>query len=441
MSAVPASADTAHGVTQRRILALAWPVMLSNITVPLLGLVDTAILGHLTDASHLGAVAVGSQLFTLLFWSFGFLRMGTTALAARALGRGEGEVAVLQQALWLTGPVLLLVLLSAAFLLPLLLPLMGASAEVEDGARGYLAIRLWSAPAVLAQYALTGWFIGLGKTRIPLLVLTSANLINAALDYLFVFHLHMTSDGVALGSVAADYSALLLALWFAHRQGLTGIGRWPGLERLRPMLRINRHLFIRTLILLGVLVFFTAQGARSGDLILAANAVLISLLMLISNALDGFAHAAEALTGQALGRRDPHAVRRTITLSGMDMLLMAAALSLFFTITGEHLWQLLTDNPALLPVLEEYQLFLFLLPLAGFPSFWLDGVFIGAQATAAMRNAMLAAAFLVFLPLWWWLQDAGNPGLWLAFYGFLLARALLVSGRFLALFRYPQNFM
>lgn len=444
-SADPAPAP-ASGVTQRRIWALAWPVMLSNITVPLLGLVDTAILGHLPDAVHLGAVAVGSQLFTLLLWSFGFLRMGTTALTARTWGQQANPVQVLQHALWLAGPVLLLVLLAAACALPWLLPLLsgnqsGANGAIEQGAAGYLLIRLFAAPAVLAQYALTGWFIGLGRTRIPLLVLTVANLVNALLDYLFVFHLHMTSEGVALGSVIADYCALLLALTCARRNGFHGIGPWPGAGALRPMLKVNRHLFVRTLCLLAVLAFFTAQGARQGELILAANAVLISLLMLISNALDGFAHAAEALTGQALGRRDSLAVQRTIVLTGVNMLLMALLLSLLFILGSQQLWPLLTDNPELLPVLQRYQWFLFLLPLAGFPSFWLDGIFIGAQATAAMRNAMIGAALLVFLPIWWLTQSLGNDGLWWAFYSFLGARALLVSGKFLTLFRHSPNFM
>lgn len=435
------SESAAAPVSQRRIWALAWPVMLSNITVPLLGLVDSAVLGHLPDATHLGAVAVGNQLFTLLFWSFGFLRMGTTSLAARAEGRRQGQVAVLQHALWLVLPVLILVLSTAALTLPWLLPLMGGSGAVQEGARDYLLIRLCAAPAVLGQYVLTGWFIGLGRTRIPLIVLTIANLINAALDYLFVFHLHMTSGGVALGSVIADYSGLLLALLAAYRLGLVSPGKRPPLALLAPMLRINRHLFVRTLLLLGVFAFFTAQGARQGELVLAANAMLIALLMLISNALDGFAHAAESLTGQALGQQQPQTVRRTIALTGVDMLIMALLLSLAFAAAGPWLLQQLTDNPQLLPVLSQYQNFLFWLPVIGMAGFWLDGVFIGAQATASMRNAMIAAALLVFLPLWWLTSDWGNSGLWWSFYAFMLARAVFMYRTFLTLWRSPQNFM
>tara|TARA_B100001109_G_scaffold104011_2_gene85034 strand:- start:161313 stop:162737 length:1425 start_codon:yes stop_codon:yes gene_type:complete len=439
-SAVPlTSAPT--DINQRRIWALAWPVMLSNITVPLLGLVDSAVLGHLPDAVHLGAVAVGAQVFTLLFWSFGFLRMGTTSLTARAYGQQSNPVQVLQQALWLIIPVLALVLTCALIAVPLLLPLMGGSAEIQSGAREYLLIRLTAAPAVLGQYVLTGWFIGLGRTRIPLIVLTVANLLNAVLDYFLVFHLHMTSDGVALGSVIADYSGLAVGLWFAHRHGLVSLGKMPSLTLLKPMLRINRHLFIRTLLLLGVFAFFTAQGARQGELVLAANAMLISLLMLISNGLDGFAHAAETLTGQSLGGKQTEAVIRTVRLTGINMLFMALLLTLAFALSGSYLFRLLTDNPALLPVLHEYRWFLFFLPLMGMPGFWLDGIFIGAQATAQMRNAMILSVLVMFLPLWLLTREWGNTGLWLAFYAFMLGRALFMSGTFLTLLRRPQNFM
>ncbi|MAK92931.1 MAG: MATE family efflux transporter [Oleibacter sp.] len=371
--------------------------------------------------------------------------MGTTSLTARAFGQNDNPVQVLQQALWLVAPVLILVLGCALIAVPLLLPLMGGSADIQSGAREYLLIRLCAAPAVLGQYVLTGWFIGLGRTRIPLIVLTVANLLNAVLDYFFVFHLHMTSDGVALGSVMADYSGLAVALWFAHRQGLITLGKMPSLNLLKPMLRINRHLFIRTLLLLGVFAFFTAQGARQGELVLAANAMLISLLMLISNALDGFAHAAETLTGQSLGRKQSDDVLRTIRLTGINMLLMALLLTLAFALSGSYLFRLLTDNPDLLPVLNEYRWFLFFLPLMGMPSFWLDGIFIGAQATAQMRNAMILSVLLVFIPVWLAGQsqtlNLGNSGLWFAFYAFMLARAFFMGGTFLTLLKRPQNFM
>lgn len=437
--------------TQSRIWALAWPIMLSNITVPLLGLVDTAILGHLDDAVHLGAVAVGSQLFILLFWSFSFLRMGTTALTARASGarlRGDDTNTVIRQlqySLWLLMPLIVLVIVLGYFLWPLALPWMAEDADIRSGAMTYLSIRLWSTPAVLGQYVLLGWFIGLGKTRIPLILLTLSNLVNAALNYLFVFHFDMTVDGVALGTVIAEYSALILALWFARQHGWKaksgGLGQRPSWQQLKPLLSINHHLFVRTLVLLSTFAFFTAQGAKQGELVLAANAVLISLLLLISNALDGFAHAAEVMVGQSHGAKQPKVLQQAIKLTGINILLMAILLTLVFIGLDDSLFLLLTDNPLLLPVLHEYRYFLFFLPLVGMAGYWLDGVFVGAGASADMRNAMIAAVVLVFYPLCWLLQDYQNWGLWWAFYAFTLARALFMANKFLTLYKAPEDLM
>lgn len=443
MTASHAATAPSLAATQRRIWRLAWPIMLSNITVPLLGLADSAVLAHLPDPQHLGAVAIGAQLFTLLLWSFGFLRMGTTALTSRAAGAELPALVIqsLQHSLWLVIPISLLVMAVALITLPWLLPLMGGSAGVQSGAAEYLNIRLLSAPAVLAQYALTGWFIGLGNTRIPLLILTLVNSLNATLDYTFVFHLGMTSDGVALGSVLADYSGLAAALYFARRYGLSSLGARPPLASLRPLLRINQHLFVRTLCLLLVFAFFTAQGARMGELMLAVNALLITALLLISSTLDGFANATESLTGHSLGQSDAPLLRRTLMLTAANMLLLASLLTLMLWLVGPYLLSLMTNQPELLPQLQRYQHYLFWLPLVGVASYWLDGVFIGAQASAAMRNAMLAAALLVFLPVWWLTREWGNDGLWLAFCAFLIARALFAVNTFLTLWRHPKNFM
>ena len=442
MSAQPDSTLPAAAATQRRILALAWPVMLSNITVPLLGLVDSAILGHLDDAHHLGAVAIGTQLFTLLCWSFGFLRMGTTAACARSVHQ-DGVQNALLHGLWLALAIIPLLLLAAWWLLPTLLPWMGASADVEAGARTYLQIRALSIPAVLLQYVFTGWFIGRGDTRVPLVVMTVTNLLNAILDAVLVFGAGMTVDGVAIGSVLADYSGLLTVWWFARRAGMPALWvwhrSWPGLAALQPLIRINRQLFVRTLVLLLVFTLFQSGGARQDDLILAANSLLLSLLMLIANALDGFAHAAESLGGQALAQRQSEYARQLIRLTGLDSLLLALLLALLCLTAGDWIWPWLTSNPQLLPLLDEYSLFLAGLPLVGFASYWLDGVAIGAGATAVMRNAMLWSA-LVFLLLWQGLDGLGNAGLWLALYGFLLCRALTALPFLRQLYQRPLDF-
>ena len=426
--------------TQGRILQIAWPVMLSNITVPLLGLVDAAILGHLSDVHHLGAVAIGAQLFTLLCWSFSFLRMGTTAASART-ATPAAALDALRSSLWLALLLVMPVLVVAlTLLLPLLLPLMGATALVEQGARQYLEIRIWSVPAIFAQYVMLGWFIGQGKTRVPLVLMTVTNLVNAGLDYLLVYHVDMSSDGVALGSVCADYTSLVLGIWFIRREGLTRLGRIPSWQRLAPLLQVNRDLFIRTTLLLAVLAFFHAQGAQQGDLILAANSLLITLLLLIANALDGFAHAAESLIGQALARHRFAAIRQLIGLTGFNSLLMAALLTLLFIALDSQLWLWLSDNPALLPVMADYQWYLFALPLVGVGSFWIDGLCIGSGATRLMRNVMIVSIVTVFLPLWWFSQALGNHGLWLAFLALLIARFVFAISIIHGLFRYPMRY-
>ncbi|MBM95121.1 MAG: MATE family efflux transporter [Oceanospirillaceae bacterium] len=422
--------------TQGRILQIAWPVMLSNITVPLLGLVDAAILGHLPDVHHLGAVAIGAQLFTLLCWSFSFLRMGTTAASART-ATPDDALDALKQSLWLAlllvVPVLMLAL---TLLIPVLLPMMGATTLVEQGAQQYLAIRVWSVPATFAQYVILGWFIGQGKTRVPLILMTVTNLVNAALDYLLVYHFDMTSDGVALGSVCADYTSLALGIWFIRREGLTRLGHLPSWQRLSPLVEVNSDLFVRTTLLLGVLAFFHAQGAQQGDLILAAN----SLLLLIANALDGFAHAAESLIGRALASHQFGAINQLIGLTGLNSLLMALLLTLGFVSLDGQLWLWLSDNPDLLPVMADYQWYLFALPLVGVGSFWVDGLCIGSGATRLMRNVMILSIALVFVPLWWFGQAMGNHGLWMAFLAMLIARFVFAISIVYGLIRHPVRY-
>ncbi len=420
---------------QRTVWALAWPIILSNITVPMLGLVDTAILGHLDDVQPLAAVAIGAQIFTLLLWSFGFLRMGTTSVTAHAVGQKgiDNSLPLLQQAIWLAIPVSIFCIIAAQVLTPLLLPLFGHDPTLHALTADYLSTRFWGIPVTLLQYCLIGWFIGRGETRIPMLMLISANLLNAGLDYYFVWHLHMGATGVALGTVLADVGALMIALIAAVQRGLTLRLPLPDRAILKRMIVINRDLFIRTLTLLIVFASFAALGAAQSTEVLAANAVLISLLLLISNALDGFAHAAESLVGRFLGAAQPQQMRKAIQLTGINSLIAAFILVGLFVLAGDHLFRLLTDNEDVLPRLQEMHLWLWLLPLSGVASYWLDGVMVGAQATASMRNSMLAAAALVFFPIAllpgqlaaWSVNGevSANTLLWLAFHLFLLARA------------------
>ncbi len=436
---------------QKRILHLAWPIMLSNITVPLLGLVDTAVLGHLSEVSYLGGVALGGQVVTLLLWSFGFLRMGTTSLSAHATGMSQASnrhsssiERVLQNALLMALIISFPLMLFAFLTLEHIIAFMGGSEIIQVLAVEYASIRLAATPAILIQYVLIGWFIGRGETKVPLIMLIASNSLNAVLDIIFVYGYGLTSDGVAWATLCADYFAASLGLYWAYRtvrqQQNRLPYRWPTWHELKPLININHQLFVRTLCLLSVFAFFTAQGAQQGDLTLAVNAIMLTLLLLISNALDGFAHAAESLVGQSLGANNVRQLRNSIWLTGTNALIIALIMVTSFAWQGDNLLGLLTDQPEVLAMAIEYSPWLIWLPLIGCSSYWLDGVFIGMQASAQMRNAMILAALVIFLPVWFLTQELGNHGLWLAFYAFLLARSLFMVPSFLTILNKHQLF-
>ncbi|WP_036233029.1 MATE family efflux transporter [Marinobacterium litorale] len=415
----------------RRIWSLAWPMMLSNITVPLLGLVDTAVIGHLPSPHYLGAVAVASMIFSILYWTFGFLRMGTTGLVAQASGRDDGTAvrSLLAQSLILATVIGTLIIVLRTPITEIALTLMDPAPNVLGEAREYAAIRAFGAPAMLCSYALIGWFVGNENTRVPLILLTSSNLLNMLLDLLFVYGFGMHANGVALASVIAEWFSLLLGLWFCRRLLAQMPGEWllEPLRRLQAysaMIRVNRYLFIRTVTLLLTFAFFTAQGARQGTDILSANAVLLNFLILISNALDGFAHATEALSGRTLGQGKLDRFYRTVAGAGIWSLVSALLLTLVFGIAGNGIISLLTGIEAVREQAAIYLPWLVALPLIGIWSFLLDGVFIGTTQVRAMQNTMLFSVFAVFLPVWWFSQPLANHGLWLAFVSFFAARGI-----------------
>ncbi|MDV2079592.1 MATE family efflux transporter [Marinobacter xestospongiae] len=426
----------------RRLWALAWPLMLTNLTVPLLGLVDTAVLGHLDQPDYLGAVAIGANLFTLLYWTFGFMRMGTTGLAAQAYGRRDDfeQTALLVRSLVLALTIGGLLILLHQPLIRLGLWLMNPSPEVTELARDYAAIRIWSAPAVLCQYTLVGWLIGTQYPRGPMLMLIAANTLNILLDLLFVTVLGWYSNGVALATVAAEYTASGLGFWLVLRRVPAGqrlsralLGR---LADYRRILQVNRYILVRTVTLLLVLAFFTAQGARQGDVILAANAVLITFLMVISNGLDGFANAAEAMVGERVGQGDRNGFY-TVCRSALRWTLWGSVLfTVMFVAAGPWLISLLTSIDSVRHTAWHYLPWLWCLPLAAMGGFLLDGIFIGATRTREMQNTMLFSALAVFLPLWWLTTGWGNHGLWFALIGLMLARAGSMAWLFL---RHRQN--
>ena len=420
--------------------------MLTNLTVPLLGLVDTAVLGHLDTPEYLGAVAVGANLFSILYWTFGFMRMGTTGLAAQAWGKRDefAQIALLLRSVLLAIGIGLLLILFHQPLIKLGLTLMNPSERVAALAAEYASIRIWSAPAVLCQYTLVGWLIGTQYARGPMVMLIVANGLNIVLDVLFVTGFGWNSRGVAMATVMAEYSAAAIGFYMVLKRMPDGQGFERALfGQLRDYLRIlqvNRYIMVRTIALLLVLAFFTAQGARQGDTILAANAVLITFLLIISNGLDGFANAAEALIGEAVGRNNRRQFKNVLRVAFRWSLWGSVLFTVAFVLGGRFLIGLLTGIEEVRATAWDYLPWLWMLPLASVWGFLLDGVFIGATRTRDMQNTMLFSALVVFLPVWWLTTGWGNHGLWFSLICLMLARAISMGWLFLSHSRHDRWF-
>lgn len=409
---------------------IAAPLILSNISVPLLGLVDSAVLGHLPGPAPLGAVAVGSSIFAVLFMALNFLRMGTTGLTAQAVGRQDTAAVseILAQGLWLAWALAAALLILQWPLQQSALYLMAPQGEILELAAAYFQIRIWGAPFALSQFVLIGWMVGRGDVKSPLIMLLVTNGINIVLDVWFVLGLGWGAEGVALGTVLAEACGVIVGLWRcpAPSQGWVALlsealAKRAGFLRL---LTLNRDIFIRSLFLVGSLAFFTRQGAAQGEAVLAANALLLQLHLLASYGLDGLAHAAEVYAGRAWGAglREPfrQAVRRSVIWS----FLVAAVFSLLYALAGQHVLALLSDIPAVLATAVHYLPWLAALPLVAVAAFVYDGVMVGATLSRQMRNNMLVSVLLVYLPVWWMTQDLGNHGLWLAFLLWSAARGI-----------------
>jgi len=428
----------------QKVWSLAWPMILSNITVPLLGLVDTAVIGHLPDPRYLAAVAVGAMIFSILYWSFGFLRMGTTGLTAQALGAPDYNQSrlLLAPSLVLAGIIGLTLVVFQYPLIKTALTLVGAEPDVTTEARLYAEIRIFGVPAVLANYALLGWFLGNQNTRIPLLLLLVTNLLNMLLDLIAVYGLGMHAEGVALATVISEYASLLLGMTLMLRMLAKQPGNtpWPRLKSVSDyyhLINVNRYLFVRTLVLLLTLAFFTSQGAKQGASILSANAVLLNFFLIISNGLDGFAHAAEALSGKFYGARDRKGFHRIVSACLSWSLISAVLFTLFFWLCGELIIALLTNIPEVRDTATTYLPWIIGLPLIAVWSFMTDGIFVGTTQVKAMQNTMLMSVFGVFAPVWYLTQSLGNNGLWLAFLSLFVARGVTGGYVFIKEFKQP----
>ena len=411
--------------------ALAWrlagPIILANLSVPMLGAVDTAVMGHLPNPAYLGGVAVGAVVFQFIYWGFGFLRMGTTGLVAQADGAGDaGEVnAILLRSLLIAAGAGAALWLLQIPIFAVARALFDASIEVEGYAHDYFRIRIWSAPATLANYCLIGWFIGMRNTRAALILQLLVNGLNIVLSLVFVVGLEWNVEGVAAATAISEYAAVALALYLWRNQsGISGaVSGIFDAARLKRLFGVNFDIFIRTLCLIATFALFTRQGASMGDALLAANAVLMQLQSFLSFGLDGFAHAAEAMVGRAVGARDKNAFEQSVRITGQWALVVAGGYTIVYAVLAPFIIAALTDIPDVRATAGDYFIWLAVSPLISVWSFMLDGIFIGATRTRDMRNAMMAslAVFLIALSV---LQPMfGNHGLWAALMIFMAVRA------------------
>jgi len=445
MATTDAERVTPPAVTHRRVWAIAGPIIVSNSTVPLIGIADTAVIGHLGEAAYIAAIALGAIIFNALYWVFGFLRMGTTGLVAQALGAGdEREIRSAIHRAALVGVTV------GALMVLLQMPVAGAiflgfesGPQVEALAREYFAIRIWGAPAMLVNFAILGWFIGLQRADIALYLQLYLNLANLVLDVALVVGAGMDVDGVATGTVIAEWTTLIagvvLVIHYARKRTGAAIGdgdvqRLWDAQALRTMLSVNGDIFIRSAFLLAAFIWLTAQGAVKGDVVLAANGILLHFFYLAAHALDAFAFASEALVGESKGAQDRARLRRAAILSSLWAGGSAVAFAIIFALFGSWFIGLLTSVPEVRNTAIAHLGWAILFPLVTVASFQLDGIFIGATRTSDMRN-MMALSFAIFIAAWWLLQPYGNHGLWAAFILFNVARGITLAVRYPALER------
>jgi MATE family multidrug resistance protein len=432
--------QTASNITHRKVLAIAVPIMLSNVSQPLIGVVDTAVIGRLPEPYYIGAVAIASLIFSFLYWGFGFLRLGTSGLTAQAFGANDqSEVAaVLGRALMVAVGCGLLVIVLGPLIEGLAFRLIEGSAEVEENAALYFRIRIWSAPFALVNFVLLGWFIGQGRARMALGLQLFLNLTNMALDALFVMGLGMTTAGVALGTLVAETAAAGLGLALVGseiRREKIGFERALIFDaaKLKRTFAINFDIMVRTWCLVFAFWWHAAQGAKQGDVIVSANAVLMHCFEVSAYLIDGFAYAAEALVGQAVGAKSFARYRGAIIISTLWALAVGAILAIVILEAGPSIIDALAVNPDVRQTARLYLPWVALTAILGVVCFQLDGIFTGATRTRDMRNMMIIS-IIVYLLSWWLASRAfGNHGLWLALNIFFVIRAITLGIRMPAL--------
>lgn len=416
--------------TNREILRLAVPNILSNISIPLLGMVDTALMGRLESEIYIGAVALGSIIFSIIYWGFGFLRMGTTGLTAQSYGQEDRK-----ECAAILGRGLMFALGSSIFILALQsviawigFSLLQGGESVEALAMQYFYIRIYAAPATLGLYVFQGWFLGMQNARYPMILTIFVNLLNIVFNVVFVLQMGMKADGVALGTVCAQYLGLLLAvgmfiLKYRPYVALLERSQVFRLSAIKRFFIINADIFIRTVCLVFTFAFFTSASAAIDSLTLAANQILLQYIALMSYAVDGFAFAAESLVGRYIGARDFTYLKKSIRYLFYWGIGFGAAFALVYGVAGRNLLRVFTDQTEIIQTASGFVWWIVAISLAGAAAYMWDGVYIGATATAPMRNMMLLSTIAVFLPVYYsTLPSLGNHGLWLALLLFMVSR-------------------
>ncbi len=430
------SSPQALPISHRSVLAVAIPIMLSNVTEPLIGVVNTAIIGQLPEAYYIGAISIGSLIFSFLFWGFGFLRLSTGGLSAQAVGAGDKAelTAVFWRALAIAGFVGIGLVIASPLIEKISFDLMGGSPEMRTQGEIYFRYRILSAPFALINFCILGWFIGQGRASIAFLVQIFLNLTNMGLGAVFVLSLGMKADGVGLSALLAEFSAALLGgllVWLSLRK-MHAHATWSQVwdrEKIMRTLSANGDIMIRTLCLVFAFAWFAARGARAGDIVIAANSVLLHFFEVAAYLIDGFAYASEALVGQAVGAKSRQRFDQAIRLTFLWALVVGAVCSAIIWFAGPPLIDLMTVNPDVREMARQYLPWASITPLLGTICFQFDGIFTGAMATRDMRNMMIVSLAIYLASGWFLERHFGNHGLWLALCIFFISRAVTFASR------------
>ncbi|MDF1678087.1 MAG: MATE family efflux transporter [Legionellaceae bacterium] len=413
-------------MSMKRIWQLAWPVMLSNVTVPFLGMVDIAVVGHDYPAYVLGAVAIGSMAFDVCFLLFGFLRMSTTGLVAQK----PDDSSILYRALLTACVIALCLIVFQKLLFMLLISVMHTSNAVTASLHDYFYLRIYASPMTLGNFVLLGYFFGRQNTKIPLILLMLTNLSAIGLDFILVRYLAWGVSGLAIANILAQSLGFFVGLWCCFRlfkPKRVSFSTLLDIEAIQRLFHLNKDIFIRTLCLMSVFAYFTMAGSHLGTSVVAANAILLSMQHFIAYGLDGFAIACETLVGRAIGNNDKSALLSASTQCAYFSGAIALLFSLFFWIKGDALIHLLSSLPEVVSVAKHYLVWVIWLPLLSVGGFLLDGIFIGATWSKPMRNTMLFSTLLVYFPCVLLLKTFGNTGLWASFSLFMFIRGLSLA--------------